>query len=149
MAGVESSRLKCKACQQNQKRNHFPQVWNQSSFRVLESMGLFSAYKIKARFYVRTGRSKTCAVVQTLLTYTKTQETHFCRLESAPQKIALSGRVLPLSSGLTTFMYTSWPKYQVSRFWTRKFHMPALSRNTRIAVQAPGNTCNQVDTIRI
>jgi hypothetical protein len=27
--------------------------------------------------------------------------------------------------------------------------MPALSRNTRIAVQAPGNTCNQVGTVPI
>jgi len=79
----------------------------------------------------------------------QSQDAHFCRLESAPQKIALSGRVLLLSSGLTTLMYTSCPKYQVSRFCTRKFHMPALSRNTRIAVQAPGNTCNQVDSVKL
>lgn len=58
--------------------------------------------------------------------------------------MALSGKgssvLLLLSSGLTTLIYTSCPKYHVSRFSDRKFHIPTLSKYTSIAVHAPGNT---------
>jgi hypothetical protein len=112
-------------------------------------MRLLSAHtekKIRTKRYVRTGRHQCKMHLCCKLSICNSHDTHFCRLDSAPQKIALSGRsvMLLLSSGLTTLMYASCPRYQLSRFCTRRFHMPALSRNTRTAVQAPGNTCNHV-----
>jgi hypothetical protein len=62
-----------------------------------------------------------------------------------PQYIVLSGKgASDLSiSGFIMLKYTSWPRYHESRFSERRFQMPALSRETKIAVQAPGKTCCQ------
>lgn len=71
---------------------------------------------------------------------------YFCKADSAPQYMALSGKGTSSESfsGLTTLRYSSCPRYHESRFSARRFQIPLLSSETKIAVQAPGKTCGYV-----